>query len=69
MNQDDDVSTDATTNINCFRMVFRIRYNMSTMDYDPFKVTLRNEGRVRQAGFIGIRSARRRRAESSHFEH
>merc|ERR1711971_1473545 len=23
--------------LNCFRMVFRIRYNMSTMDYDPFK--------------------------------
>jgi len=24
-------------NVNCVRMVFRIRYNMSTMDYDPYK--------------------------------
>jgi hypothetical protein len=26
-----------TTNAECVRMVFRIRYNMSTMDYDPYK--------------------------------
>merc|ERR1711971_361097 len=25
--------------LNCFRMVFRIRYNMSTMDYDPYKTS------------------------------
>jgi len=29
--------TNTDTDISCFRMVFRIRYNMSTMDYDPFK--------------------------------
>jgi len=35
--QDQDVSGDVEQELNCFRMVFRIRYNMSTMDYDPFK--------------------------------
>eukprot|EP01083_Nonionella_stella_P281752 958847_1 len=28
---------DSSTNIKCVRMVFRIRYNISTMDYDPYK--------------------------------
>jgi len=32
-----EISGDADQELNCFRMVFRIRYNMSTMDYDPFK--------------------------------
>jgi len=29
--------TSGTTDVECVRMVFRIRYNMSTMDYDPYK--------------------------------
>eukprot|EP01083_Nonionella_stella_P096696 271894_1 len=32
-----DSDQDSSTTINCVRMVFRIRYNMSTMDYDPYK--------------------------------
>jgi len=32
-----DSDQDAAINVDCVRMVFRIRYNMSTMDYDPFK--------------------------------
>lgn len=27
---------DTTIDINCLRLVFRLRYNMSTMDYDPY---------------------------------
>jgi len=37
IDQVQEVAGDADQTINCFRMVFRIRYNMSTMDYDPFK--------------------------------
>ena len=32
-----DSSEDSAYDVNCVRMVFRIRYNMSTMDYDPYK--------------------------------
>ena len=31
-----DSDQDEGSDIECVRMVFRIRYNMSTMDYDPF---------------------------------
>merc|ERR1712087_631232 len=32
-----EIDGDADMDLDCFRMVFRIRYNMSTMDYDPYK--------------------------------
>ena len=32
-----DSDQDASTTTDCVRMVFRLRYNMSTMDYDPYK--------------------------------
>ena len=32
-----DSSQDSNYDVDCVRMVFRIRYNMSTMDYDPYK--------------------------------
>lgn len=37
ISQSDDSSQDADYDVDCVRMVFRIRYNMSTMDYDPYK--------------------------------
>merc|ERR1740123_2559514 len=35
--QVENILGDADQDLSCVRMVFRIRYNMSTMDYDPFK--------------------------------
>lgn len=32
-----NLPSEQTVTADCVRMVFRIRYNMSTMDYDPFK--------------------------------
>ena len=32
-----DATSSTETDAQCVRMVFRIRYNMSTMDYDPYK--------------------------------
>jgi len=40
INYDNDqpmAESSGTTTAECVRMVFRIRYNMSTMDYDPYK--------------------------------
>ncbi|ETO35902.1 hypothetical protein RFI_01154 [Reticulomyxa filosa] len=31
-----DSSADSTASITCVRMMFRLRYNISTMDYDPY---------------------------------
>jgi plastocyanin len=35
--QSDASEEDYSTTANCVRMMFRIRYNISTMDYDPYK--------------------------------
>jgi len=35
-NSGDTTLDSAQNDVNCVRMVFRIRYNMSTMEYDPF---------------------------------
>ena len=36
---DDSVAQDYTVTVHCARLSFRIRYNMSTMDYDPYKTS------------------------------
>ena len=45
---------DTDRNIDCVRMVFRIRYNMSTADYDPYKTDYRHNNRPNQGKFSPI---------------